>query len=371
MSNNYGFRVESNTYSGKTCLVSFLDTSTNQTTILGPETIPFDYFPADGTPQGKVFLYFSGTDQTFVVNITQPNPSPTPTKTPTNTPTNTQTPTITPTNTPTPTETPTETPTNTPTPNETPTETPTNTITPTETPTETPTNTITPTETPTNTPTSTITPTVTSTSTNTPTITPTNTVTPSITPSENTSPTPTPTNTETPTNTPTNTITPTITETPTNTPTPTSSPIPLTGYPFNLVALPYNFPVSGTSIMNNSGGVTSGSTDPNALTNASRGFYFNAIDADSINRTNYYSGFTGQSVTITLTQTGSTAIYSGDTNSFKYWAANVPSPETGFVFGTGIGVPPNNIPSGSAVLIQSASTQWVTGQTVYVSLVIN
>ena len=97
MSNNYGFRIESTTYSGETCLVSFLDSTTNQTILLGEETIPFDYFPDDGTPQGKVFIYFSGTDQTFIIDITQPNPSPTPTSTVTPTPTVTVTPTITPT----------------------------------------------------------------------------------------------------------------------------------------------------------------------------------------------------------------------------------------------------------------------------------
>ncbi|WP_371079279.1 hypothetical protein, partial [Salmonella enterica] len=66
--------------------------------------------------------------------------------------------------------------------------------------------------------------------------------------------TPTTTITETPTTTPTNTVTPTITETPTttptNTPTPSTTPSPVTGYSFNLVALPYNFPSSGNTIMN-------------------------------------------------------------------------------------------------------------------------
>ncbi len=177
MSNNYGFRVESTEYSGQTCLVTFLDTTLNETFELGVETIPFDYFPADGTPQGKVFIYFSGTDQTFVIDITTPNPSPTPTSTVTPTPTNT----VTPTNTETPTQTPT--PTNTETPTQTPT--PTNTETPTQTPT--PTNTETPTQTPT------------ATSTETPTVTPT--ITPTITPtSSNSTPTPTPTSTVTPTN---------------------------------------------------------------------------------------------------------------------------------------------------------------------------
>lgn len=241
MANDYGFRVESTEYSGQTCLVSFLDSSTNQTTLLGPETIPFDYFPADGTPQGKVFLYFSGTDQTFVLNITGVNPSPTPT--------------------------------------------------------------------------------------------------PNI------------------------TLTPTVTPTVTSTPTSTPSPI---GY--NLIALPIDFPTSGNTFMNNTVGVPTGSTNPNILDTNSRGIYFNSIDINGIDRTSYFSNFTGQSITITLNQGGSVAIYSGDTNSFKYWTT---SGKSGFVFGTRLGVPPSNTPSGNAVLIQSATTQWVTGQTVYVSISVN
>jgi hypothetical protein len=76
-----------------------------------------------------------------------------------------------------------------------------------------------------------------------------------------------------------------------------------------------------------------------------------------------------------MTQTGSTAIYSGDTNAFKYWSANTGTPPgvagDGFVFGTGISVPPITGNTGNAVLIQSASTSWNTGQTVYISAVLN
>ena len=215
---------------------------------------------------------------------------------------------------------------------------------------------------PTVTPTPTDTPSVTPTSTETPTPTPTitNTQTPSHTPVG--TQTPTPTVTETPTNTPTNT------ETPTNTPTPSTTPIPVTGYGYNLVAIPYNLPESGNSIMNNPSDNTSGSTEINLLSITGRGFYFNSIDSSSVDRTNYYSGFTGQSITITFSQTGNTAIYSGDTDSLKYWDTPL---GTGFVFGTGIGVPPNNIPSGTAVLIQSATTQFTIGLPVYISIEIN
>jgi len=247
-------------------------------------------------------------------------PTPTATLGLTPTPTSTTTPTVTPTNTLTPTGTPLATETPTPTVTETPTETPTNT------PTETPTNT--PTETPTN--------------------------------------TPTPTETEV--------LTPTPTETPTNTPTPSVTPTPVTGYPFNLVVLPYIFPTTGNTIMNQ-GVVQTGTTNPNELTISGRGIYFNSIDSNGVDRESYFSQFTGQSVTITMSQTGSTAIYSGDTSAFKYWSANTGTPPgvagDGFVFGTEVGVPPSNTPSGNAILIQSATTNWTVGLPVYISLVIN
>ena len=202
--------------------------------------------------------------------------------------------------------------------------------------------------------------------TNTPTVTPTPTETNTPTPSQTSIPV-TPTSSETSTPTPTPTETPT--NTPTFTPTPSTSPQPVTGYSFNLVALPYNFPSSGNSIMNNTGALNTGSTEINVLATGGRGFYFNSFDTDGIDRTSYYSTFTGQSVTITFSQTGNTAIYSGDTNSFKQW---IQAPTgSGFVFGAGIGVPPSGSPSGAAVLIQSATTNYTIGLPVYVSLVIN
>jgi hypothetical protein len=182
-------------------------------------------------------------------------------------------------------------------------------------------------------------------------------------------PTPTVTNTQTPTLTQTPTNTATNTATPTNTPTPSATPIPVTGYGYNLIALPYGFPELGNSIMNDPGGSGSGSTEINLLSSTGRGFYFNSFDSSSADTRNYFSGFTGQSVTITFSQTGNTAIYSGDTNSFKYWDSS--PTDNGFVFGTGIGTPPTNIPSGTAVLIQSATTNYTIGFPVYVSLLVN
>jgi hypothetical protein len=176
----------------------------------------------------------------------------------------------------------------------------------------------------------------------------------------------------TPTPTPTSTTTPTPTASLAVTPTP--SPQPVTGYSFNLIDLPYNFPTSGNTIMNASSGQT-GTTEVNLLSTSSRGIYWNSIDSDGVDRSSYFSQFTGQSITITLSQTGSTAIYSGDTDSLKYWSANTGTPPgvpgTGFVFGTGIGLPPTNTPSGTAVLIQSATTEWDYGIPVYISVTIN
>ena len=279
-----GIFVSSVKFSGQTCQVTFLEDGTNQTYVLGNETIPFTFFPSDGTPQGTYFIYFSGTDTTYPLVVSGACPTPTPTLTPTNT----LTPTVTIGLTPTATKTPAVTPT--------PTITKTsgiyntlftsgstiynscysnNTVrlyfdepfyTPFQNaylnsnfttfapvgyytnsgvvyyyngfdlesqgacPSVTPTGTLTPT------PTVTIglTPTATETLTPTPTITPTNTTTPSVTPTNTITPTVTPTNTVTPTvtasvtptNTATNTQTPTVTPTKTTTPTKTNTPTP-------------------------------------------------------------------------------------------------------------------------------------------------
>ena len=227
-------------------------------------------------------------------------------------------------------------------------------------------------QTPTNTPTQTVTPTVTQTST--PTATPGASPSPSVTPTI--TPTVTSTVTQTVTQTPTNTSTPTntITLTPSNTPTPTSTGGPITSFCFNLVQLPYNVPSSGNTIIsNNNGGGGIGSLDPNSLSGGTQpeGIYWNAIDVNGIDRTNYFSGFTGQSVTLTISQTGSTAIYSGNTGvgspngpTFSTW---VNGADSGFFFRDGGTIVPQN----EVILVQSATTQWVTGQTVCISASIN
>lgn len=102
-----GIFVSSVKFSGQTCQVTFLEDGTNQTYILGEETIPFTYFPEDGTPQGTYFIYFSGTDTTYPLVVSGACPTPTPTLTSTVTPTPTVTTGLTPTATQTPTVTPT------------------------------------------------------------------------------------------------------------------------------------------------------------------------------------------------------------------------------------------------------------------------
>ena len=205
-------------------------------------------------------------------------------------------------------------------------------------------------------------------------VTPTPTSTIPVTPTPTTTSTPTPsvTNTQTPSTTPTNTLTPTVT--PTLTPTPSTTPSPVTGYSFNLVVLPYNYPSSGNTIMVDQAISGTGTTNPNVFATTNNAIYFNAIDTNGIDRTSYFASFTGQSITLTISQTGSTAIYSGDTNAFQSWSGltgvNPPgTPGKGFSFGYGIAQP--GYSAGTTVLIQSATTNWVTGQTVYISASVN
>jgi hypothetical protein len=176
--------------------------------------------------------------------------------------------------------------------------------------------------------------------------------TPSVTPEVTVTPTPSVTPESTPTSTPESTLTPT--------PTPTTSPIPITGYGYNLVVEPYNIPSSGNTIFPNFSvsGSTIGITNPNTFN--VNGVYWSVVDNTSVNRLNYYSGMTGVSVTAYFTQNGNTAIYSGSPTAFVY----DPS------IGGNINFNPNPRP-GQLTLIQSASTNFVTGQTVFISYITN
>jgi hypothetical protein len=165
----------------------------------------------------------------------------------------------------------------------------------------------------------------------------------------------------TPTPSVTPTFTPTPSVTPTNTPTPSTTPIPVTGYGYNLVVLPYAPPTSGNTIFPRFSvtGETSGVTTPNTFD--VNGVFWNSIDNLSVDRTSYYSGMTGTSVTAYFTQNGDTAIYSGSSTAFTF-----EGPPGQQAFNYNPGASPSQL-----VLIQSASTDFVTGQTVYISYVVN
>ena len=172
--------------------------------------------------------------------------------------------------------------------------------------------------------------------------------TPSVTPNVTVTPTPSVTPESTPSSTPASTLTPT--------PTPTTSPIPITGYGYNLVVFPYNSPTSGNTIFPNfSVSGSTGITNPNTFD--INGVFWNEIDRLGNNRFNYYSGMTGTSVIAYFTQNGNTAIYSGSPTAFIYQGA---PGSVGFNYN------PGPRPA-QLTLIQSASTNFVTGQTVFIS----
>ena len=177
------------------------------------------------------------------------------------------------------------------------------------------------------------------------------------TPTPSFTPTPSITSQETPT--PTPTITSSLTPTPTFTPTPSTSPIPVTGYGYTLVVLDYNPPLSGNIIFPQFTviGATSGTTNPNTFN--TNGVYWNAIDNTSVDRTSYFSAITGNSITISFTQLGQTVIYSGMSGSFGTLLA---PGGTQFYHDSNFS---------ALTLIQSASTNFVTGQTVYIGYTTN
>jgi hypothetical protein len=173
--------------------------------------------------------------------------------------------------------------------------------------------------------------------------------TPSVTPEVTVTPTPSVTPESTPASTPGSTLTPT--------PTPTASPMAITGYGYNLVVTPYNPPTSGNTIfpLFSEVGDTSGTTNPNTFD--INGVFWNEIDINGNNRTNYYSGMTGTSVMAYFTQNNNTAIYSGSPTAFIFQG-------NGFDFNP-------DIRAGQLILIQSASTNFVTGQTVFITYITN
>jgi hypothetical protein len=207
-----------------------------------------------------------------------------------------------------------------------------------------------------------VTPTPTATITVTPTTTSTNTNTPTPTNTQTQTPTTTPTNTPTPTN--TQTQTPTNTKTPTTTPTLTPSPTPFssTGYSYNLIGA-YLVPNLGQVILQTGPPTSSATTNPNLIgynaLSGSTDLIWNHFDIYGRDTFNYYSQFTGQTIFLTISQTGSTAIYSGNTTSLR---------DGGEIFTFGYHPATTALTQGDVVLLQSAPTQWVIGVTVDINI---
>jgi hypothetical protein len=179
--------------------------------------------------------------------------------------------------------------------------------------------------------------------------TPTSTVTPTITPTTTITPTPTPsvTNTLTPTPSVTNTLTPTNTSTPT--PTPTSG---ATGDGWFFYSAD-NAPVLNPPINNGDAafinqGINLGTYNPN-YTGGTFNLYFNNNTSGGTSYSTQFSGLDTTGGTITISQGGSTAIYSG--TSTDYQSAGQ------FIF---LSV------TGSSQMIQSASTPFVSGTSITV-----
>ena len=119
----------------------------------------------------------------------------------------------------------------------------------------------------------------------------------------------------------------------------------------------YNPPSSGNTIFPTfaTPGLNSGTTNPNTFT--TNGIYWNSIDNLGVDRTNYFSGMTGTIVTSYFTQNGNSIIYSGSSTAFTYDGS-----PAAFNYNP-------NSRAGQLLLIQSASTNFVTGQTVYISCI--
>jgi hypothetical protein len=192
--------------------------------------------------------------------------------------------------------------------------------------------------------------------------------TPSATTTQIYSSTPTPTPTITPSVTPTNTPTPSVTqtntptnsETPTNTPTKTLTPTPtptiITGFEYELVQLPYNRPSTGKAIFTEFDlpGHFTGSTDANDI--ADSGMYWDFIDHYGIDRYYYYSGMTTNGdILFSLSQSGNTAIYSGNSSSIT-----ISQVHSDFQF--------NALNTSSQlILIQESPAEFVSGQTITIN----
>jgi hypothetical protein len=126
-----------------------------------------------------------------------------------------------------------------------------------------------------------------------------------------------------------------------------------TGGAYELVVTPYSPPAAGDIIFPGFGrpAPASGVLDPNGF--ATGGVYWNSTDSNSVDQTSYYNGMIGNAVTVSFTQNGNTAVYSGSTGAFTIEAQS---------FNYNPQSRPNQL-----TLIQSSPVDFTLGNIVYVS----
>jgi hypothetical protein len=136
------------------------------------------------------------------------------------------------------------------------------------------------------------------------------------------------------------------------------SNISLTGaFAYTLVTLPYQPPAPGNIIFpnfsNQSGPGNQGLLNPNTF--AANAVWWNKIDSTSTDRSNDFAALIGQSITLSFTQNGNTAIYT--TNGLV-------------LMGDHFNYSPNN-PNFNITLVQASPVDFIAGQLVTISYAIN
>ena len=125
---------------------------------------------------------------------------------------------------------------------------------------------------------------------------------------------------------------------------------------YELIITPYSPPAAGDVIFPAfASGLNQGTTDPNIF--ATGGVYWNAVDINSVNQSSYYNGLIGNSATISFTQNGNTAIYSATNTAILF---DGPPGQQAFNYD------PQSRP-GQFTLTQASPSNFVVGQTVYIS----
>lgn len=130
----------------------------------------------------------------------------------------------------------------------------------------------------------------------------------------------------------------------------------LGGYPYTLVQLPYNRPTSGKTIFLefDTPGKFTGTTDANDISDS--GVYWDWFDANGVDRSSYYSQITSiGNFHVSFEQYGISAIYSGYQTSFV-----LSETHQDVEYNPLIRTP-------YLILIKSADTNFVSGQTVYIN----